>query len=196
MSFMMQIDAARTTPDRQLADLATAYLTLPTGPSIDFCQRALGVDASDRAVAAYLGVAISTVRGWRDIGKRASFPSRCPHCNADPCACGRNVPPGSRVTLDELAVAYRMDREAMDRAHPPARVNDHCRYCGKYHLPWVGSAFDEHVRCAVSPEFKKLLVAALNQSPEISFKHVAAALGVTYAVARAWWRHDQGIPFR
>jgi hypothetical protein len=69
MPFMMDIDAARPS---KLDQLAIDYFSLRTGPSIDFCRRAIGVEAADDVVARRLGVAISTVRGWRVIGRRAS----------------------------------------------------------------------------------------------------------------------------
>lgn len=68
-SFMMQIDAAQRSP---LDQLVTDYYTLRSGkPSIDFCRRVLGVPEDDAAVARRLGVAISTVRDWREVGRRA-----------------------------------------------------------------------------------------------------------------------------
>jgi DICT domain-containing protein len=71
--FMMEIDAARCSP---LDQLAIDYLTnRQMTPTIDFCRRVHGIAPSDREVAqiaARLDVAISKVRGWREIGKRAS----------------------------------------------------------------------------------------------------------------------------
>lgn len=68
-SFMMDIDAARRSP---LDQLAVDYFTNRSGlPSIDFCRRTLGVAETDEVVARRLSVAISTVRGWREIGRRA-----------------------------------------------------------------------------------------------------------------------------
>lgn len=69
MSFMAEIDAARPS---KLDQLAIDYLSLRTGPSLDFCRRVFGVEAADDVVARRLGVAISTVRGWRVLGKKAS----------------------------------------------------------------------------------------------------------------------------
>ena len=69
MSFMMRIDAAQRPP---LDALARDYYALRSGqPSIDFCRRLLGVPEEDEIVARRLGVAVSTVRGWREIGRRA-----------------------------------------------------------------------------------------------------------------------------
>jgi hypothetical protein len=68
-SFMMEIDRAQRSP---LDQLAVDYLSLRSGqPSLDFCRRALGVCEDDAAVARRLSVAISTVRSWREIGRRA-----------------------------------------------------------------------------------------------------------------------------
>jgi hypothetical protein len=66
--FMMEIDAAQRSP---LDQLAVDYLMLRSGFSLDFCCRAVGVPETDEAVARRLGVAVSTVRGWRDVGRRA-----------------------------------------------------------------------------------------------------------------------------
>jgi hypothetical protein len=69
MSFMMKIDAARLSPlDMLVAD----YLRAPSRePSLDFCCRVVGVPDSDEVVARRLHVSISTVRSWREIGRRA-----------------------------------------------------------------------------------------------------------------------------
>jgi hypothetical protein len=69
MSFMLEIDAARPS---KLDRLVIDYLSLRTSPSLDFCRRVVGVDATDDIVARRLGVAISIVRGWRILGRRAS----------------------------------------------------------------------------------------------------------------------------
>jgi hypothetical protein len=70
MSFMLAIDATRPSP---LDQLALDYNVIRTRvPSTDFCRQALGVDADDKVIAKRLGVAISTVRHWRDIGRRTS----------------------------------------------------------------------------------------------------------------------------
>jgi len=70
MSFMMQIDAARATQPLDL--LAAEHARHPAQPpSLDFCCRVVGVPDSDEAVARRLRVAVSNVRGWREIGRRA-----------------------------------------------------------------------------------------------------------------------------
>jgi hypothetical protein len=75
MPFMMDIDAARRSP---LDQLAMDYFTIRSGlPSIDFCCRTLGVPEPDGTVARRLGVAVSTVRQWREIGRRANGKYRC-----------------------------------------------------------------------------------------------------------------------
>jgi len=74
MSFMLRIEAAQRSP---LDQLALDYLTIRSGqPSLDFCRRTLGVIEDDATVARRLGVAISTVRAWRDLGRRSSS-GRC-----------------------------------------------------------------------------------------------------------------------
>ena len=68
--FMMDIDAARRSP---LDQLAFDFFVQRSGqPSIDFCRRVLGVPERDEIVARRLNVAVSTVRGWREVGRRAS----------------------------------------------------------------------------------------------------------------------------
>lgn len=72
MSFMMQIEAAQRPP---LDQLAVDYWTIKMSraePSVGFCCQALGVPDPDDAVARRLGVPVATVRGWREIGRRAS----------------------------------------------------------------------------------------------------------------------------
>ena len=67
---MMQIDAARVARPLDLLAAEHARLTSPI-PSIDFCCRVAGVPDSDEIVARRLHVAVSIIRGWREIGRRA-----------------------------------------------------------------------------------------------------------------------------
>ena len=71
MSFMRQIEAAQRSP---LDQLAVDYFCggVSAHPSLDFCRRVLGVPEEDEKIARRLGIAVSTVRGWRDLGRRAS----------------------------------------------------------------------------------------------------------------------------
>ncbi len=71
MSFMMEIDAARRSPLDQLAVDYFYAQKLEHHPSLDFCRQVFGVPDKDEAVARRLGVAISTVRNWREVGRRA-----------------------------------------------------------------------------------------------------------------------------
>ena len=68
--FMMDIDAARRSPLDQLA--FDFFVQRSDQPSIDFCRRVLGVPERDEIIARRLNVAVSTVRGWREVGRRAS----------------------------------------------------------------------------------------------------------------------------
>lgn len=72
-SFMMEIEAAQAAQRSSLDQLVTDYYyKLRSGkPSIDFCRRVLGVPEKDEVVARRLRVAISTVRDWREVGRRA-----------------------------------------------------------------------------------------------------------------------------
>lgn len=68
--FMMEIEAAQRSP---LDQLAVDYFAQRSGlPSLDFCRRAAGVPEKDLEVAQRLGVAVATVRGWREVGRKAS----------------------------------------------------------------------------------------------------------------------------
>jgi hypothetical protein len=75
MSFMMRIEAAQRSPLDQLA-MDYFYAEKTGHPSIDFCRKVYGVPERDDVVAKRLSVAVSTVRGWRDVGRRAS-PRSC-----------------------------------------------------------------------------------------------------------------------
>ncbi len=70
LSFMMEIDAARRSPLDQLAVDFTRILKYGK-PSLDFCRRVCGVPESDEIVGRRLGIPVATVRGWREIGRRA-----------------------------------------------------------------------------------------------------------------------------
>lgn len=71
MSFMLEIEAAQRAPLDQL--VADYFYAQRSGlPSIDFCRRVFGVPESDDVVARRLSVAVSTVRGWRDVGRKAT----------------------------------------------------------------------------------------------------------------------------
>ena len=71
MSFMMEIEAAQRPPLDQLA-YDYYYVEKTVHPSLDFCRRVFGVPEQDEKIARRLGVAVSTVRGWRELGRRAS----------------------------------------------------------------------------------------------------------------------------
>ena len=74
MSFMLRIEAAQRPP---LDQLAVDFAPRPkTPPSIDFCRRVFGVPESDAVVAKRLGVEVSEVRGWREVGRRATWSCR------------------------------------------------------------------------------------------------------------------------
>jgi hypothetical protein len=70
MSFMLQIEAAQRPPLDQIA--VDYYVARTAHPSIDFCRRLLGVPEDDEKIARRLGVAVAAVRGWRELGRRAT----------------------------------------------------------------------------------------------------------------------------
>jgi DNA-binding transcriptional regulator YiaG len=73
MSFMMKIDEARAAQHPPIEHLAADFFQIRSKlPSIEFCRQAVGVPDTDAALARRLNVAVETVRGWRDIGRRAS----------------------------------------------------------------------------------------------------------------------------
>lgn len=78
MSFMMEIEAVHAARYSPLDLLAQDFFKIRSGlPSIEFCRRMAGAPDSDEAVARRLHVAISTVRSWRDIGRRATGKWAC-----------------------------------------------------------------------------------------------------------------------
>ena len=71
--FMMEIDASRPLP---LDQLALDYLSRRpvVDVSLDFCRRTCGIGETDVVVARRLGVAVSVVRWWREVGRRVQGP--------------------------------------------------------------------------------------------------------------------------
>ena len=69
-SVMMEIEATWRAPLDQLA-VDYCSVQMPGQPSIEFCRQVLGVPEEDKIVARRLSVAVATVRGWREIGRRA-----------------------------------------------------------------------------------------------------------------------------
>jgi hypothetical protein len=80
MSFMLEIEAAQRPPLDQLVVDYWSIRATKADPSVDFCRRVLGVPEPDEIVARRLDVSVVKVRGWREIGRRASCAS-----------CGRGV---------------------------------------------------------------------------------------------------------
>lgn len=74
-SFMMEIEVTQRSPLDQLA-VDFFYSQKSGHPSLDFCRRVFGVPEKDELVARRLSVAVSTVRGWRELGRRAD-PRSC-----------------------------------------------------------------------------------------------------------------------
>lgn len=68
MSFMLEIESVRRRP---LDELAAQWFAQRTAKaSEEFCRFAAGVPATDEEISRRLGVALSTVREWRSIGRR------------------------------------------------------------------------------------------------------------------------------
>jgi hypothetical protein len=92
------------------------------------------------------------------------------------------------VTLVELRAAYEADRAEVDAKHPPLPLPGACRYCRKSWRLWKGVRFDGHVRCVVSRSFMRQLVVTMRGDPRLTYVSVAAALDLSPAVIRAWWK--------
>lgn len=91
------------------------------------------------------------------------------------------------AALAALRARYDADRAARQAAHPPAAPGV-CRYCGRAWRPWPGSKLDGHARCLVSAE--TLSAVASCPAPHSA---IAATLGVSVAVARAWGRRGGAL---
>lgn len=93
-------------------------------------------------------------------------------------------PTRSLADLDDVRVAYEIARyQTNERA---ADAPHACRYCGRYWECFAGSKLDGHAKCIVTQSFKRRLHAFLAANPAITFRGVAAHLGVTESVVRAW----------
>lgn len=96
------------------------------------------------------------------------------------------------VSLSRLAVLterYHAERARVESTAmfaTPTQRQDACRYCGKQWFRWVGSKMDGHVQCLVGAEFKSLVRETWHSGPRITLRAIAARLGVTTAIVRAW----------
>jgi hypothetical protein len=92
--------------------------------------------------------------------------------------------------LSQLTRDFTFARnEALADARYPAAGEcpvDRCRYCGERWILWAGSKLDGHAKCLVPDSFKTSVRDAMAKQPALTFHAVAAALGVTDAVVRAW----------
>lgn len=97
-----------------------------------------------------------------------------------------------RMTFDPQALRdafHTSNMIASQRAqwcagYPGAEPNI-CRYCGRHWRQWTGSKLDGHAACIVTPDFKRRLADIL-KAPEVTYKMVANAIGVTPSVVRSW----------
>jgi hypothetical protein len=88
---------------------------------------------------------------------------------------------------DEFCAARRSaSQRACWDANDPGAPPDTCRYCGKFWRHWSGSQLDGHATCVVDDDFKQHVMRILRSSPLVTFSAVAAAMGVTISVVRAW----------
>ncbi len=70
-------------------------------------------------------------------------------------------------------------------ADDPGAEPDTCRYCGKHWRRWAGSKLDGHSACIVTDDFKKRL-SQIMRSPQITYRAIADAIGVSPSVVRSW----------
>lgn len=96
------------------------------------------------------------------------------------------------LCLDGIALrdAFRLSNLAASQralwcsGYPGAEPNT-CRYCGRHWRQWTGSKLDGHAACIVTDDFKRQLVELL-RSPQVTYKVIADAIGVSQAVVRSW----------
>jgi hypothetical protein len=90
------------------------------------------------------------------------------------------------LNIEDLRVAFFEARRAASQlalwaTDDPGAA---CRYCGRNRRFFAGSRIDGHAACIVGMDFK-LRVGELLRSP-LSYKAVAAVIGVTSGVVRSW----------
>lgn len=100
------------------------------------------------------------------------------------------VPTVHEASLTDLRNAFWEARRtaalgARWAADDPGAPPDACRYCGRNRRLFAGSRLDGHAACVVGMDFK-LRVGELLRSPLVSYKAVAAVIGVTPGVVRSW----------
>lgn len=67
-----------------------------------------------------------------------------------------------------------------------------CGYgCHRLWWPWPGTKLIGHARCAATPALAADLHALLAAFPQLTHKRLAADLGVTVSVLRAWLAVDR-----
>jgi len=83
----------------------------------------------------------------------------------------------------------------MDAAHPPVDpMLGVCRYCRKKWSRWIAETrtkYDGHVRCAVGPLFRGLLLA-IYADPMIGLRDIADRIGVPTSAVRTWIEMAKG----
>lgn len=95
------------------------------------------------------------------------------------------------AVIEQISVAFRDARAtALERAPIPPAGENVCRYCGAYWRRWDRSILDGHAQCIVTPEFRAWLRVILNDHPRVSYRDVAAKLGVSATTVSAWYRTD------
>jgi hypothetical protein len=94
------------------------------------------------------------------------------------------------LNIEDLRVVFLEARRAASQlglwpTDDPGAPPDACRYCGRNRCFFAGSRIDGHAACIVGRDFK-LRVGELLRSPLVSYKAVAAVIGVTPGVVRSW----------
>lgn len=92
------------------------------------------------------------------------------------------------MTVEEIAAAYALARDAANRAAVPA-VDGRCRYCGGHWLRWPSSKLDGHARCLVTKDFQDELWQLWLRDRSLSSSRVAAICEVPVGYVKAWMYH-------
>lgn len=73
-----------------------------------------------------------------------------------------------------------------DPSIPDCEAKQICPYCGEWWRKWAGSRLDGHAACTVPEWFKTTLRTELMPRPDLTYRDVARALGVSSEVVRSW----------
>ena len=98
-----------------------------------------------------------------------------------------DLPPFDAAQLRDqyrISTTIASQRARWCTGHPGADPNT-CRYCGKHWRRWAGSKLDGHAACIVTDDFKRRL-SQIMQAPQVTYRAIAEAIGVSPSVIRSW----------